>query len=328
MKRHLVYISVLVAGLMFGLVSAALGNTRAAGMGGAYTAVADDGSAPLYNPAGIVQIRYPVLFGMKGSAGDTGLIYSLLDGKTTGYPVFHARDSELTGFSTKNIALSYLGDFTGLFESNLTGWHGEAFGFRCQSLTVADTFGDHWAVGLNLKMVNIQTTIFDYSVPNEKLVTASGSGMAGDLGVLYQTGDTFKVGFAARNVFSQISWTDVQVKLNGTLVSTSGEFPTDLPQTFALGIACYPSKSLLVATDIELKKDHNSKNENTTLRMGLEQKIFRGLMALRVGAVSTNNVKDLGMTAGLGLKFGPALVDLAVVNQEETGIYLTAGLKL
>ena len=60
--------------------------------------------------------------------------------------------------------------------------------------------------------------------------------------------------------------------------------------------------------------------------MGIEKTLLFKSIALRLGGVKADG-EDLVLTGGLGLKLGPALVDLAVINSNKPGYYATVGIK-
>src|SRR5690554_3756687 len=80
MKRTLMLCFVVILSLVFAQVSMAstgMGG-RAMGMGGAFTAVADDGTAAYWNPAGLTQVKF-VLSPTFGGLGDWSGFMDLVD---------------------------------------------------------------------------------------------------------------------------------------------------------------------------------------------------------------------------------------------------------
>src|SRR5580704_7749274 len=66
---------------------------RPVGMGGAFTAIADDSNAPLYNPAGIVQVQWNEVSAMYAQLYSGLTLYS--GDSTTGGDVSHLDESYL-----------------------------------------------------------------------------------------------------------------------------------------------------------------------------------------------------------------------------------------
>ena len=122
---------------------------RGMAMGSAFTAIADDETGIYYNPAGVVQVREPIL-------GFAWRVMPFMDRKQ-GY--FNAavplRDGASMGFSW---VYSGVGDIA---ERNSQGVAGDVFAFHENLLTLsfAKIFGDVIAVGGAMHFVN--QTLFD-----------------------------------------------------------------------------------------------------------------------------------------------------------------------
>src|SRR5882724_3034356 len=67
---------------------------RPVGMGGAFTAIADDSNAPLYNPAGLVQVQWNELSAMYSRLFSGQTLYS--GNATTGGDTSHLDQSYLS----------------------------------------------------------------------------------------------------------------------------------------------------------------------------------------------------------------------------------------
>ncbi|HBL35414.1 MAG TPA: hypothetical protein DDZ55_01240 [Firmicutes bacterium] len=96
-----------------------------------------------------------------------------------------------------------------------------------------------------------------------------------------------------------------------------------LPTVLALGGALkLPVVGTLLAADYQIPFSNNAKG---SFHVGLEQPILN-LIFLRVGGYTTDD--EFCLTAGLGGKLGPLLLDLAAVQgKERSGYFLTGGLK-
>src|SRR5471030_2119092 len=98
MKRHLlIALAVLLPSASGPSWAAFLDNgwgARPVGMGGAFTAIADDSSAPMYNPAGVVQVQWFELSAMYSQLFSGLTLYS--GNSTTGGDTVHLDQSFLS----------------------------------------------------------------------------------------------------------------------------------------------------------------------------------------------------------------------------------------
>ena len=139
---------------------------RAAGMGGAFTAVADDASAVFWNPAGLA----------------TGSFFSLVVDRNT---LDHG-SATLIALGTPPLGLSYYRTATGELPSgrhSLVAHHAGA--------TVVQSVGSRLAVGATLKVVRGVVSTAESSVSTNKFDT--------DIGVI-TTGSFARLGLSIRNV--------------------------------------------------------------------------------------------------------------------------------
>jgi long-subunit fatty acid transport protein len=318
--------------------AAAVGyGTRAAGMGGAFTAVADDGSAPYWNPAGIVQIKYVTFTPSFGAEGTYDIANDLID-TSSGLPKFtnNSCDIMVTGYlgiTTRYVGLNAFVDVHGSVETVSNKAQYQGVGYAYGALTMAGRIGEQWAVGLNVKAVQAKTTISTISQDGSGYKSyADGDGMAYDIGMLYQLSEKTRLGFMGRNILGSVDWKDGKEETyaaGGTLnPATTTYNPTeDIPKSYTLGIACNPYESLTLAADVEMI-DETGLNavDQTRLHVGLEQTALWNIIAIRLGAF-TNKGEDTGYSAGFGTKLGPLLVDAAYVQASDDGYYVTAGFK-
>ena len=191
---------VLLAPVCFAGVNAAphLGmgsGARSLGLGGAFTAVADDASSTIWNPAGLPAVddltitlssarmsldRRHSFIGLIKSVGNGGLGLSVINAGVDGITSYNSRGDRTGTFNhTSNaFALSYGHDLG-------------AISLGASARMYADSFGDH----------------------------SSTSGFAGaDVGLLgHNKASTFSYGIAARNLGSAIGDNQVPVKIAGGL---------------------------------------------------------------------------------------------------------------
>ena len=139
---------------------------RAAGMGGAFTAVADDASAVFWNPAGLA----------------TGSFFSLVVDRNT----LDRRNATLIALGTPPLGLSYYRTATG----ELPGGRHSLVAHHA-GVTVVQSVGNRLAVGATLKVVRGVVSTAESSVSTNKFDT--------DIGVI-TTGSFARLGLSVRNV--------------------------------------------------------------------------------------------------------------------------------
>lgn len=295
----------LVALLLLGLPAGAVSNTagtsgapflklgsgaRAAAMGDAFTAVADDAFAAYYNPAGLARMARPQ-FGGAHSAMFEGVSYQSLSfavpfGRSEG------RERVETGGNHHALALSvyYLGvsDIerrTGDSTNSVGTFNA---GDSAYALSYSYAHDDRLSLGATGKYIH--QTIDAYSA----------SAMAADLGVLYRLNPT-----GERPVSAAAS-----VRNIGPGIGYAGQ-KDPLPTTVVLGGAAALTKGLTL--DLDLGKARDS---SVYAALGAEgrREIVEGIQgALRAGYNSSR--RDIGGLAGLsaggGLAFPKASVDMA-----------------
>jgi hypothetical protein len=139
---------------------------RAAGMAGAFTAVADDASATFWNPAGLA----------------SGAFFSLVLDRNT----LDTRSATLLALGTPPLGLSYYrtatDDLSGSSDSLVTHHAG---------ITVLQSVGDRLAVGATLKAVRGVVSAAGASVSTTKFDT--------DIGLI-TTGSLGRIGLSVRNL--------------------------------------------------------------------------------------------------------------------------------
>jgi hypothetical protein len=176
---------------------------RPTGMGGAFTAIADDSNAPLYNPAGIVQVQWNEVSAMYAQLF-TGL--TLYSGNST------------TGGNTVNLDQGYLayvsrpsrfGSFGISWATfNTTSLYRE----DTVTLTYARYLGDFfpaldsaWAFGVNAKYLR-QSISLDPLTVNDPVFQSgtSASALTADVGILWKPEDGmlqgWRVGLTGQNL--------------------------------------------------------------------------------------------------------------------------------
>ncbi|MGE5604844.1 MAG: OmpP1/FadL family transporter [Bacteroidota bacterium] len=336
MKRILV--SVLVILMLLSLSLPSLGSiglgTRAMGMGGAFTAVADDESAFYWNPAGITQVRFvSVMIGVGAQGEDFDFIMDTVDNISDqkelkpedfekGFGFFNL--GLICGVTTRYVGVNFYSVTSG-FAENVTGsdLYVELNNFTYGTVTLAGNFGEKTSIGLNVKRVVAGIGYGEVNpaeVVNET-VYIDGDGLAYDVGVLYRLSDQVRFGFMVRNLGKDIKLkgksydyiADVEDVIDGVTI--------ELPKDYAVGVSYRPFKNTLLAFDVQRADTY----DETKFRIGFEQTALWNIIALRLGAYTIKD-EPLALTAGLGFKLGPLAIGVAAVQEEINDKEATEGI--
>ena len=244
---------------------------RAAALGGAYVAAADDATGPLWNPAGLTAVDGPELV----------FVHSQW---------FQDVRSEFVGGAVKNgengFGFGFLMSTVGEIEQRAPET-GKLIGtFSAYDIALSGAYArkvrDEVSLGLTLKVLY------------EKMYVYSSSGIALDLGVRIAPGiDDLSVGAVLQNIGRMGAMRDEE---------------TPLPFTAKAGVAyCVGAESLkgtlLLTADISKASDYW-----TTVHTGLEYRLDRRL-ALRGGCSFGQDERSF--SAGIGLAFNIYRLDYA-----------------
>lgn len=311
--------------------------TRAMGMGGAFTAVADDESAFYWNPAGITQVRFAsLMFGAGVQGEDFDFIEDTID-SISDMEELKPNDFEdgrgylnlglIGGLTTRYVGVNFYSETSVGTEKEGLNLEVNASSFNYGAVTIAAKIKEKIAVGCNIKRVVAglggSLVKIDESLVKSRSETfyGDGEGVAFDLGALYRLSDQVKFGFIARNIGGDI---DLDGKKNVYYPSDdAGEHDwsetIDLPREYAVGVSYRPFKNTLLAGDIQkCDKREPFTPEQTRVRIGFEQTALWNIFALRLGAY-TNKGESPAFTAGLGFKLGPLAIGVAGVREEYDG---------
>lgn len=305
--------------------------TRAMGMGGAFTAVADDESAFYWNPAGITQVRFAsLMFGVGAQGEDFDFISDTIDNISDNEEL-NMDDFEdgrgylnlglIGGITTRFVGVNFYSESSVGTEKDDSILDVGASSFNYGAVTIAAKIKEKIAVGCNIKRVAagigggfVEIDISELKLESETFY-GDGEGLAFDLGVLYRLSDQVKFGFIARNIGDDI-------KIDGKLtdyVAGGDEVEwsdtVDLPREYAVGVSYRPFKNTLLAGDIQKCDARLFTKEQTRFRVGFEQTALWNIFALRLGAY-TNKGESPAFTAGLGFKLGPLAIGVAGVREE------------
>lgn len=260
------------AGMMFLDVST---SARAAGMGTAFVAVADDASALYYNPAGIAWMSN------KGSIVSVVKLPANINISYGGIVLPLGDIMGTMGISFTSLNMDWMkvtvpgrNDTAG----TQAGWTGDYFSPSAYAvqLTYAKKFTDRFSSGVNLKFVS--STLF----PGYSTYVASG-----DVGTFYDTRvKTLKIGMIMSNFGSEAKY-------------VSESFP--LPMSFKVGVSAMPyyTKNIKTLVDIEIEHpNHNFQRVN----IGSETNI-NNILFLRMGyRIADTDFFAETWSAGFGVK--------------------------
>jgi hypothetical protein len=262
---------------------------RPIGMGGAFTAIADDANAPLYNPAGLVQVQSNELTAMYSVLYSGLTLYSGND--TTGGDTVHLGQNYLAYVSKP---IDHIGSF-GVTWANFNVSH--LYREDTVALSYARTLGDlipalenNLSLGLNLKYLRHSYTLD--SLTNTDSVFAGGSSasaMTLDAGALYKFDQGFldglRLGVAGKNLTNP----NVGLQQND-LVPIEWRFGT-----------AYQNRQmpwLVPALDVSLR------NGIFNTMGGIESWLFGETLGLRAGGNNDEAAAGLSYYQPLGKKFG------------------------
>jgi hypothetical protein len=235
---------------------------RPTGMGGAYTALADDASAPMWNSAGLAQIKSNEL-AFAYSALYVGLDPKLYNGDTDQLgshfvSYIHPLKSGSVGFCWNT------------FQSNLYDENVICLSYGRKLI---------WSLytGINLKRMgwSIATdeyTKIDDDIPDDDV---SKSGYTIDMGFLLKPRDSFSLGFSAENLIT------ADVGLNTKEIAS-------LSLRSGIAYKVNTPKNLDIKLTILLDTYYRKQNRAMDVRMGVEGWLLQNMMGIRAGINSTS----------------------------------------
>lgn len=312
--------------LVLGLASAALAadlelgpGARAMGMAGAFVAVADDGTAAYWNPAGITQLK---ILGITPSIGAGGDWMKLQTSIGEGYPP-NLGNTELKingmvgalfrGFGasflfTAGAKTTYVDKPDPETDESTVDVKAMGTGF----VTLAHRFGDNFALGANLKVLYGQRVSYPVEGDPTSYIEGSGTGYGLDVGALFKVGEFFRVGAKVEDLYTSIGWDETRCTYNPVSSAweknSAGRKTETIPALLRLGLAVKPPLfGTLIAAQID--SPLGGGGGETTYRIGLEQGVL--IFKLRLGAILDSGFSLENYTLGLGLKLGPVVFDLA-----------------
>src|SRR5579871_58403 len=258
--------------------------TRAMGLSGAFTAVADDSSAAYWNPAGLVQINQPQILGMYGSYlndKNRNLYFSFQ------YPL---PDDIHLAISTNNL---FYTDISGSHEDQYTGSVAIPMDFVTEKRLL---------FGANFRYLFADTGASGGG-------TVQGTGV--DLGFLYRQPFKDNTELKAGLVLTDLS---TAVRYD----STGVEQP--VPSVLTLGLAYHFDPYTLVSSDMPwtLSNDSLFGGEDVRIRGGVEHWFFDGRLGLRAGFISFVTLSG-EFSIGASYRSADWSVDYAYANHPDLG---------
>lgn len=303
---------------------------RAFGMGGAYTGVASDLSALIYNPSGLalnvfeaglsfgsnnlaaVSTLYEVVQDpsslVDGDFKDTKLNLSVLSGASVGdYALGLAAAGTLTVSTACGAGIELCADGEFMME------YIAGMGLDLVSLP-ANLAGVRW--GMSLKRLDGRRLEFIRETPSGvayDTVTRvwDGQGFSATVGGTVKLTEMVTVGVAAQDIVSTVKWTGTEKRRTYNLADDSliGEdddvaLPVErarLTPTLRVGASVRPPiLGLTLAADL---------STDGTVRYGVEKTFLLGLVAVRAGQI---RAEETTTTLGFGLNLGPIHLDAGI----------------
>jgi hypothetical protein len=300
---------------------------RASGMGGAFTAVADDTTAFYWNPAAVARGPF-VRLGFYGGGGfqDRGEMVNRLrserpgDGSELGGDRVHGF---ATAFTVLGLAVSRFTHTRSILETDAVYSHG------LQTWDIAASFvqslpPDDLIIGGNVRYIRGTVTsdvtpvseipldarnaadLIDRAVRGEG-VTEGEPGF--DLGVVYQPRDWIRLGLSARNLNRPTFHAD-----NGDSVVLERHART--------GVAFFLPRQLIVALDADISRHDTPVVDGgwREVAAGVEKSWSEGRFALRAGIrteISREGTNRPGFSGGVGIRLAGFQLELTAVAASE-----------
>jgi hypothetical protein len=236
---------------------------RPTGMGGAFSAIADDSNAPLYNPAGLVQVQWNEFSGSYGSLFSGLDLYSGQGTSTLGqsYLAFATKPSPRSG----SFALSW---------ASFTASH--LYREDTYMLSYARNVGDFFpvldnalALGVTAKYLHRSVTLDSFSSNDPVFANGDTAGaFTADVGLLFKPEEGSLKG-----------WRMALVGQNITQPNVGFQATDSVPEEWRLGFA-YQSGSLpWFVPALDLSRQDGVNNINA----GAESWLFHDTIGVRAG---------------------------------------------
>jgi len=247
---------------------------RALGMGTAYTAVADDSDAPLYNIAGIAVMDKPEVTFMSSKAftGLEGVDISFdyaafvlpLDKRIGSFSAAWAYEGSTGVRSESDMSIGYARGLNDIFS---------LIGLKADWMQLS--------AGVNARYLRVETDNVDG--PGNTIIQET---QAFDVGVLARFSNGISVGYSGK----YLNAPDIGLRMGDPIYATN-----------VLGVA-YFNKDLpiLHLPYFTIAADWQNRNGQNDIKVGAESRILDGALALRMGGWS----EQIDFGAGYGFEFG------------------------
>ena len=248
--------------------------SNAVGMGGAYTAVADDATAMYWNPAGLsFHDTKEINFNHANWIADISFDYFGL--------TLPLNPRSTLGFNITSVTMD---------EMEVTRYGNENTGetFKAADYAIASTYAidltDRFSIGINGKFIQ------------QSIANSHARGFAIDFGTLFTTPFGFNLGTSISNFGSKLKMTgddllvgvDVDENIDGNNESVTGILSTDyfdLPLVLRIGVS--DQFQLGPRNQIIISADAISPNDNANyINAALKLQLLDGLISLYAGANS------------------------------------------
>lgn len=279
---------------------------RSISMGGSFVAVADDGSAAYWNPAGLYQLPYAMLITSFNARAESGL--DLIEIAKSPNQIWGKQLTFITLASGK-AALSWRPLAKLLIaidtDTEKSRYQQDVNEYMLSLVGVQSPV----SLGINVKYINGHLGVarikkINWNIdPNSEPVVQldSGHGVGFDLGIMYAPNEIFTAGLMIHNLWTRIYWQDPGFWLDNYGI------PYLLKPKVRLGVASGIGKYLIVSTDIEREIIYslNPPQPPFIMHAGFEVSIFgqggKVRSDVKQPEISTNTVLDVLKGAGLSL---------------------------
>ncbi len=303
---------------------------RAMALGGAFTAVADDGTAFYWNPAGLNRLKIGTFTSSIDGTSNIMASAKMMDESLSNNELaenFRLSSRNMLGFSTKYLGINIYNDLDGSNETTAQMGKFQATSNQYLTLSWAGRFSDNLLWGASLKGYEGETLEFYYDRVNPHYVTSKkrikAKGLAADVGFLYIPRDCLAVGLMLRNFDSSVRWRKQTAPAEAT--EQMIKYKAQLPKDITIGIAIRPTRSLQLTGDYEI--DGNGEYGHNVLRLGIENSLLFNSIIFRTGLAKSGDAPGV-VSGGIGLKLGPTVLDVAIVNSKDPVTFLTIGYRL
>jgi len=240
--------------------------TRAAGMGGAFVAVADDATAAYWNPAGFALGN---IFSLVVDRGSSESDPAVPEGARKRSSFLFAMGMPAGGVSSYQLRSAVLAEVGGASPGAVRV---DTLITRHTGATVLQSIGHHLTIGGTPKLVNgTASSIVAADGPRESLLDRAtelegrqSTKFDADIGVM-ATASVFKIGLTVRNLLDN----EFETPAGNTLT---------LSRQARMGVAFLLSQGWAVDTDFDLTTTHGPLGDERNFAIGTEGRIGRKTM--------------------------------------------------